>query len=45
MKYGVVILYGKKRGTYRILFTVKEGVVDVLHIRHASRQHLGREVI
>ena|SRR3990172_3914933 len=39
------LLYGKKRGTYRILFTVKEGVVDVLHIRHAARQHLGPDEI
>ena len=34
------LLYGKKRGTYRILFTIKEGVVEVLHIRHAAREHL-----
>ncbi len=34
------LLYGRKRGVYRILFTVKEGVVEVLHIRHASRAYL-----
>ena len=38
-------LYGKRRGTYRILFTVKEGVVHVLHIRHASRPHLDPDEI
>ena len=34
------LLYGKGRGTYRILFTVSESIVYVLHIRHASRQFL-----
>jgi plasmid stabilization system protein ParE len=37
------LLCGKKRGIYRILFTVKEGVVEVLHIRHAAREHLEPE--
>jgi len=39
------LLYGKKRGTYRILFTVQEGVVHVLHIRHTSRPHLDPDEI
>jgi len=39
------LLYGKKRGTYRILFTVKKGIVEVLHIRHAARQYLGPDEI
>jgi len=39
------LLYGKKRGTYRILFTVKKGTVEVLHIRHAARQYLGPDEI
>jgi plasmid stabilization system protein ParE len=39
------LLCGKKRGTYRILFTVKEGVVHVLHIRHASRAHLNPDEV
>ncbi|MEM1172201.1 MAG: type II toxin-antitoxin system RelE/ParE family toxin [Cyanobacteria bacterium P01_H01_bin.35] len=34
------LLYGKGRNTYRILFTVSEQVVDVLHIRHSARQLL-----
>ena len=37
------LLHGKKRGTYRILFTVKEEVVHILHIRHASREHLFKD--
>lgn len=39
------LLYGKKHGIYRILFTVKEGVVHVLHIRHASQPHLDPDEI
>jgi len=39
------LLYGKKLGTYRILFTVQEGMVHVLHIRHASRSHLDPDEI
>lgn len=41
--YGVetrVLLYGKKRGTYRILFTVQDDVVRILTIRHAAQQSL-----
>ena len=34
------LLHGKKGGTYRILFTIKEGVVEVLHVRHAAREHV-----
>ena len=34
------LLHGKKRGTYRILFTIKEGVVELLHVRHAAREHV-----
>jgi len=29
------LLYGKRRGIYRILFEIRGGVVEVLHIRHA----------
>jgi plasmid stabilization system protein ParE len=31
------LLFGKKRGTYRIVFTIHPGVVWVRHIRRASR--------
>jgi len=39
------LLYGKKHGTYRILFCIDEDGrnVDVLHIRHAARRNLRRE--
>ncbi|MEO7720006.1 MAG: type II toxin-antitoxin system RelE/ParE family toxin [Capsulimonas sp.] len=32
------LLYGKNAGVYRILFTVDNQVVNVLHIRHAAQQ-------
>jgi plasmid stabilization system protein ParE len=31
------LLFGKRRGVYRILFVVDERTVNVLHIRHAAR--------
>ncbi len=34
------LLYGKGRSIYRILFTVSEQVVDILHVRHTARQFL-----
>ena len=34
------LLYGKGRNTYRIMFTVSEQIVYVLHIRHSARQLL-----
>jgi len=38
------LLYGKgNRGTYRILFTVVDGTVFVLHVRHGSRLPLEPE--
>lgn len=38
-------LYGSRYNKYRILFTVNEAerVVRILHVRHGSRQRLGRE--
>lgn len=32
------LLYGKDHGIYRILFTVKDKSVYILHIRHAARR-------
>lgn len=32
------LLYGKRRRVYRIIFDIREDVVYVLHIRHASRR-------
>lgn len=37
------LLYGKRRGTYRILFTVRGHVVHVFRILHGSRQSLKPE--
>jgi mRNA-degrading endonuclease RelE of RelBE toxin-antitoxin system len=34
------LLYGKGKGTYRILFTIIDDVVSVLHIRHSSQEVL-----
>jgi plasmid stabilization system protein ParE len=38
-------LYGKRRGIYRILFTVRGDVVYVLHVRHGARERMkGSEI-
>ena len=34
------LLYGRRSGVYRILFTIDEDIVFVLHIRHRARQVL-----
>ena len=34
------LLYGKRPGVYRILFTIHEDFVHILHIRHAARKFL-----
>jgi plasmid stabilization system protein ParE len=34
------LLYGRKPHVYRILFTIKDQTVYVLHIRHGRRQPL-----
>lgn len=34
------LLFGKRRGVYRILFTVDGEIVNIHHIRHASRDWL-----
>jgi plasmid stabilization system protein ParE len=34
------LLYGRKPHVYRILFTIKDQIVYVLHIRHGRRQPL-----
>ena len=35
-----VLLFGKRRGVYRILFVIEGGVVHVLTVRHSARQSL-----
>lgn len=32
------LLYGRRSGVYRALFTITENEVRILHIRHAARQ-------
>ncbi len=39
------LIYGKSRNKYRILFTVREDTVFVLHIRHSSQAPLTSEEI
>ena len=34
------LLYGKRKGTYRILFVVQNRQVRVLHVRHGARAPL-----
>jgi plasmid stabilization system protein ParE len=34
------LLYGKRQHRYRILFTIREQAVVVLHIRHGARDYL-----
>src|SRR5947209_4549829 len=34
------LLFGKRGGVYRILFTVTESTVPILHIRHGARRFL-----
>lgn len=31
------LLFGKRQGTYRILFVIAEQTVQILHIRHGAR--------
>jgi plasmid stabilization system protein ParE len=37
------LLYGKGRGMYRVLFTIKGNTVSILHIRHSAQQTLHPE--
>ena len=37
------LLYGKRRGVYRILYTVEGDIVRILHVRHAARRPLGEQ--
>ena len=35
------LLYGKRRGIYRILFEIRDTTVVVLRVRHSARRSLG----
>lgn len=37
------LIYGKLRNKYRVLFTIREDTVFVLHIRHSSQSPLNIE--
>jgi hypothetical protein len=37
------LLYTMGRSTYRVLFTITEDVVHILHIRHSAQDSLKRE--
>lgn len=37
------LLYGRRPHVYRILFTIEDDAVHVLHIRHGRRRGLGDE--
>ncbi len=37
------LVYGKRVGAYRILFTIVGNAVHVLHVRHGRRKRLRRE--
>ena len=39
------LLYGRRSGVYRVLFTITGSEVRVLHIRHAARQTMTAEEI
>ena len=34
------LLYGRRRGVYRILFTIEDDIVSVLYVRHSARRPL-----
>lgn len=36
-----VLLYGERRGQYRVLFTVRGDTVHVLTVRHSAQRRLG----
>ena len=39
-----VLLFGKRRGVYRILFVIESGVAHVLTVRHSARRSLREEM-
>lgn len=38
-----VLLYGRRRGVYRVLFAVRDRTAHVLTVRHSARQNLADE--
>jgi plasmid stabilization system protein ParE len=39
-----VLLYGKRQGTCRVLFTIRGDVVHILTVRHSARRSLAEEL-
>ena len=39
-----VLLYGKRRGAYRVLFTIRGDTVHVLTVRHSAQRSLAEEM-
>jgi plasmid stabilization system protein ParE len=39
-----VLLYGKRRGVYRVLFTIRGDTVRVLTVRHSAQRSLAEEM-
>jgi len=37
------LLYGRRKHRYRVLFTMHEHTVRILHVRHGARRHLTQE--
>jgi plasmid stabilization system protein ParE len=39
-----VLLHGKRRGVYRVLFTIRRNTVHVLTVRHSAQRSLADEL-
>jgi phage-related protein len=39
-----VLIYGKRRGVYRVLFTIRGETVYVLTVRHSAQRRLAGEI-
>jgi hypothetical protein len=38
-----VLLYGKRRGVYRVLFAIRSDTVHILTVRHSAQRTLAEE--
>ena len=39
-----VLIYGKRRGVYRVLFTIRDDIVYILTVRHSAQRRLADEI-
>jgi len=37
------LLYGRRQGRYRILFTIEQRTVTILHVRHGAQRYIHEE--